>query len=91
MDTTAPPPDSAPERSPRLRLALGLFLLDYVFGWPVVAAAAPASPWIGASNAALIGSVSYAFSWVLLGAASLIGGAQVAVVGRAWIRGLLRR
>lgn len=84
MTTPAPRPR-------RMQLALGLFGANYLFGWPAVAAAGGASPWIGLENAALAGSISYALSWVLLGASILIGGREVTTLGRAWIRRLWQR
>jgi hypothetical protein len=74
-----------------MRLALALFGANYLFGWPAVAAAGSASPWIGLENAALAGSACYGFSWLLLGASVAIGGKEVTTVGRAWIRHKLGR
>lgn len=78
-------------RSPRFRLALALFVVSHVFSWPAVAAAASASPWIGTEVAAVVGSVSYAVSWLMIGTAAVLGGREVAVVGgyhtrRLWAR-----
>lgn len=90
MDPPARPPHRPPSRG-RLRLALALFGANYVFGWPALAAAGSASPWIGLEYAAVAGSASYALSWLLLGASIAIGGREVTVIGRAWIRQRLGR
>jgi hypothetical protein len=74
-----------------MRLALGLFVANAVFGWPAVVVAGSVSPWLGLENAAMIGSISYALSWLLLGASVAIGGREITMLGRAWIRGRLRR
>ena len=73
-------------RSPRFRAALG-----HLFGWPAVAAAASASPWIGANLAAAVGSISYGASWLMFGTAALLGGREVAMMAsfharRLWAR-----
>lgn len=73
-------------RSPRFRWALGLWLLNYALGWPVIGLAGAASPWLGAQNAAMIGAGSYALSWVILGLAMLLGGSEIAVFGKRWIQ-----
>ena len=72
--------------SPRFRLALGLWVLNYVLGWPVIALAGASSPWIGTQNAAMIGGGSYALSWAILGLAMLLGGSQIAVYGKRWVQ-----
>ena len=75
-----------PTRSPgRLRLALVLFLLNYLLGWPALVVAGAASPWAGVEASAFIGSVSYVLSWVLLALAITIGGREVTVIGRQWV------
>ena len=64
-------------RSPRVRLAILLFGLNVVLGWPAVALAGAASPWIGAANAALLAGGCYAASWVLLAISSALGGPEL--------------
>ena len=75
----------APETSWRLRLALFLWLANFALGWPVVAASASMAPWIGAENAAMLGAGSYGLSWLVLGLAMVLGGAEVSERGRAWL------
>ena len=84
------PPGRRPSPQ-RMRLALGLFVANTVMGWPAIAAAGGASPWIGLENAAMLGSASYILSWLLLGASIAIGGREVVVLGRGWIRRRLGR
>ena len=89
MSVLPEPPESASSagtRSWRFRLALTLFVASYALGWPMIAGAGAATPWIGASNAALVGGAAYGLSWVLLGLAALLGGAEVASAGRGWVR-----
>jgi hypothetical protein len=74
-----------------MKLALALFVANALFGWPAVAAAGSASPWIGLENAAIAGSLSYGLSWLLLGASVAIGGREITVIGRAWIRERFKR
>ena len=78
-------------RSARFRWALGLWVLNYLLGWPVVAIAAASTPWLGPRNAALLGSGSYALSWGVLGVAVLLGGSEIAVFGKSWVRRRLGR
>jgi len=78
--------DEALLRSPRFRLALVLLVLNYALGWPVVALAAGASPWIGVETAAVVGTGSYALSWAVLGVAVLLGGREVVEYGERWWR-----
>ena len=89
-------PDDRPVDTPdpstaRMRLAFALFGANYLFGWPAVAIAGSASPWIGVETAALLGSASYALSWLLLGASIALGGREMTVRGRAWVRQRIRR
>jgi hypothetical protein len=80
-----------PRRSGRLRVAMALWVLCYVLGWPAVAAAASASPWLGAQNAALLGTFSYVLSWVMLAVATWLGGAELVEISRDWVRGAWAR
>ena len=84
--------DEAPKRSPgRMRLALVLFLLNYLLGWPALVVAGAASPWAGVEASAFVGSALYLLSWVLLAAAIGIGGREVTVIGRRWVAARWRR
>lgn len=84
--------DEALLRSPRFRLALFLFLMNYVMGWPAVALIGAVSVAYDAERVGVVGSsVSYAFSWALIGAAILVGGRDVTAVGRRWVARKLGR
>jgi hypothetical protein len=75
----------------RIRIALALLALSYVLGWPAVGAAGSASPWIGVEAAAMLGSGTYAFSWLLLGGAVVLGGKEVQEEGRRWTARVMAR
>jgi hypothetical protein len=86
MDTPAPPTDPSPPRF-RLRVAVLLVLLTWPLGWPMVAASASASAWIGARPAAMLGTASYVGSWLLFAVATWLGGAELAALRRSgWWR-----
>ena len=61
-----------------------MLALSYLLGWPALGMAGSASPWIGVEAAALLGSGTYALSWVLLGVAVVLGGNEVRAEGRRW-------
>lgn len=71
--------------SPRFRAALLLLLLNVLLGWPAVLLLGSLSVLAGAKWLGLVGGlVMYAVSWLLLGAAVLLGGREVLVHGR-WL------
>lgn len=80
-----------PLRSPRVRLAILLFVLNLVLGWPAVALAGAASPWIGAANAAILAGICYAGSWALLAISSALGGPELMADLKARVSGILKR
>lgn len=78
-------------RSPRVRLAILLFGLNVVLGWPAVALVGAASPWIGVANAAILASVCYAGSWLLLAISSALGGPELMAELKERTAGFFRR
>ena len=78
-------------RSPRVRLAILLFGLNVLLGWPAVALAGAASPWIGVANAAILASLCYAASWVLLGISSALGGPELMADLKSRVSSVLKR
>ncbi len=78
--------------SRRFRVALVLALLSYLVGWPAAALLGAISAWLGTEwLGVIVGTTTYAFSWLLLGVAVLMGGREVLVFARSWTRYLLRR
>ncbi len=79
---------------PSLRLVLGLilFVLNFILGWPVVAALGAAAALTGDPFLVVIGGpVAYAFSWFLLGLAAWLVGPDSARYLRALLRWGVRR
>lgn len=79
---TNPTPSDGDRRrllaSPRFRLALLLFALNLLLGWPSALLVGGIAAWLGAKWLGLMwGVVIYGASWVLLGIAVLIGGQDV--------------
>jgi hypothetical protein len=78
--------------SKRLILGLSLFGLNFVLGWPVVAALGAAALWTNSPLLLLLGGpAAYAFSWLLLGVSVLLVGPDSARYLRAILRWALRR
>lgn len=79
---------------PPLRLVLGLFLfvLNFLLGWPVVAALGAAAVLTSDPFLVVIGGpAAYAFSWLLLGLAVWLVGPDSARYLRAILRWAVRR
>ena len=79
-------------RSPRFRLALLLFVLNFLVGWPAALLLGVLAAFLGMTWLGLVGGmVVYAVSWVMLGVAVLLGGKEVIVHGRWLIRRWLEK
>ena len=79
---------------PPLRLVIGLalFVLNFILGWPVVAALGAAAVLTGDPLLVVIGGpAAYAFSWFLLGLAVWLVGPDSARYLRAILRWAVRR
>ncbi len=78
--------------SPRLVLGLGLFILNFLLGWPVVAALGIAALWTDSPLLVLLGGpAAYAFSWLLLGLAAFLVGPDSVRYLHAILRWAVRR
>jgi len=79
---------------PSVRLVVGLvlFVLNFVLGWPVVAALGAAAVWTDNPLLVLLGGpAAYGFSWLILGLAVLLAGPDSASYLRALLRWAVRR
>lgn len=74
-------------QSPRFRLALLFFALNFLVGWPAALLLGAVATFLGLTWLGLVGGlVVYAISWIMLGVAVLLGGREVVVHGRWLIR-----
>ncbi|MFH1530599.1 MAG: hypothetical protein ABIK09_07685 [Pseudomonadota bacterium] len=79
---------------PATRLVMGLvvFALNFLLGWPVVAALGVAALWTESPLLLLFGApIAYAFSWFLFGLGVLLVGPDSARYLRALVRWAVRR
>ena len=77
-------PDYSALRSRRLAISVGLMFLQLFLGWPAIALIGSAGAAVGEPALGALGaSVSYAMSWVVLGAAILVGGRESFALSRA--------
>lgn len=78
--------------STRLIVGLSLFGLNFLLGWPVVAALGAAALWTDSPLLLILGGpAAYAFSWMLLGLSVLLVGPDSARYLRAILRWFVRR
>ncbi len=78
--------------STRLVVGLSLFGLNFLLGWPVVAALGAAALWTDSPLLLLLGGpAAYAFSWILLGLSVILVGPDSAHYLRAILRWTVRR
>ncbi|GEM_PF-6495040 len=76
----------------RLSVGVVLMVLQMLLGWPAVALIGSSAAWTANAELALYGAPGvYGLSWVLLGAAVVIGGPDAARVTRRASRRALAR
>ncbi len=86
--------DAMPVARSRARLILAgvCFVLSYVLGLPALLLIEALAAWLqSAWLAAVLGPLVYACSWLLLGAALLLGGRKIVAIVRDWFGATWRR